>query len=147
MSTTRATKANTTKSAGEGEALPSASAPAVAAEASAANSETTLTAAEVAKVETSEGGFGPFQDTAPPAGAALETVLDSASDTAYDFNPSDVPFTEIVGDVQLAVRQHNGRNVVEVSQVGWVGPGVTLGAYQIRHLAAAARKVAQKLRK
>lgn len=139
-------KPNATKSAGEGENLPSASAPAVASEAQAKKADTTLTAGEAVEITGAGGDLGPFQDTAPPTGAALdETIDEDEIDTTVDF-PAGEAFTEVVGDVQVSVREHNQRNIVEITPVGWVGPGQVFAPYQVKLLAAALNKAAKRLR-
>ena len=144
---TKATaKPTATKSAAENENLPSASAPAVASEAQAKLSETTLTAGEVDKIENSKGGLGPFQDTARPVGAALDATTDPDSiDTNVDFESNEA-FTVTEGDVLVAVREHNNRNIVEVVPVGWQGPGQVFAPYQAKLLHKALGKVIKKLK-
>ena len=141
----RAAKPSTAKSVGEGEKLPTASSPAVSGEAAAQADPNTLSADEASKVVKSTGETDPFQDTAPPVGAALDAVTDTeAIDTTVDF-PTTEAFTEIEGDVQVAVRQQNQRNIVEVSTVGWVGPGMQYAPYQAKLLIKALEKVVKKL--
>jgi hypothetical protein len=146
--TQKATAKAATKSAAEAENLPSASAPAVTSEAEATKSDTTLTAGEAEKVasDASEGEFGPFKDTAPPVGAALDATTDPDNiDTSLDF-PDTSAFTETVGDVVVAVRQHNSRNVVEIAPAGWTGPGQVFAPYQAKLLHQALGKVVKKLK-
>lgn len=139
-------KPRAAKSAAENENLPSASAPAVASEAQAARSETTVTAGEVDKIENSKGGLGPFQDTARPVGAALEaTIAPDSIDTNVDFADNEA-FTVTEGDVVVAVREHNNRNIVEVVPVGWQGPGQIFAPYQAKLLHQALGKVIAKLK-
>lgn len=135
-----------TKSAAENENLPSASAPAVASEAQAKTSDTTLTAGEVDKIEDSKGGLGPFQDTARPVGAALEaTTAPDSIDTDADFETTEA-FTVTEGDVVVSVRQHNNRNIVEVSPAGWNGPGQIFAPYQAKLLHKALGQVVKKVK-
>lgn len=135
-----------TKSAAEGENLPSASAPAVAAEAQAKKDETTLTSTEAQELENKDGGFGPFQDTARPVGAALEATTESDKiDTTVDFDSTEA-FTVTEGDVVVAVRQHNQRNIVEVAPAGWNGGGQIFAPYQAKLLLKALQKVVKKIK-
>lgn len=87
--------------------------------------------------------FGPFQDTAPPVGAAVEVIHDEI-DTTIDFEAKDVPFTIVEGDIYVAVRQHNNRNVVDIAVAGEVNSAKTLAPYQIKALEKALAKVNAK---
>lgn len=89
--------------------------------------------------------LGPFEDNATPVGAALEATLEEV-DYTIDFE-SDEAFTVTKGDVFVAVRQINQRNVVEVAPAGWVGPGQIFAPYQIAFLEKALAEVKKKLRK
>lgn len=143
-----AQRAAATKSAREAEKLPAASAPAVASEAAAAKSDTTLTAGEAANLkDKSKGDFGPFTDNAPPVGAALDAITADEDASVFDFDVEDVPFTIVEGGVQVAVREHLGRNIIEVSPAGWIGPGTTFGANQVKSLLKALHKVDAKTKK
>lgn len=141
----RSTKASTAKSVGEGEKLPTASSPAVSGEAAAQADPSTLSSDEAAKVVKASGETDPFVDTAPPVGASLDAVIDTEKiDTTVDF-PTTEAFTEIEGDVQVSVRQQNNMNVVEVSTVGWTGPGQIIAPYQAKLLIKALERVVAKL--
>lgn len=147
--TQKAAAKTATKSAAEAEKLPGASAPAVTSEAEATKSDTTLTAGEVDAVATNAaaGEFGPFKDVAPPVGAALDATTEPDNiDTTLDFD-SNAAFTETVGDVVVAVRQHNNRNIVEIAPAGWTGPGQVFAPYQAKLLHQALGKVVKKLHK
>lgn len=136
------------KSVAESAKLPSASAPAVATEAFADHSDTTLAAGEAADLRDKKGGYGPFTDTAPPVGAALDVLTDNGDAAAvFDFDVADVPFTVVEGDVQVSVRENHGRAIVEVSPAGWVGPGQVFGANQVPALYKALGQVKGKLKK
>ena len=140
----RATKASTAKSAGEGDNI-SASAPAVANEVQAHTDPNTLSAQEATDIVKPTGETDPFQDVAPPVGAALDAVVDpDAIDTTVDF-PTTEAFTEIEGDVQVSVRQQNNRNIVELSTVGWTGPGQVIAPYQAKLMIKALERVVKKL--
>jgi len=87
----------------------------------------------------------PFTDTAPPVGLALELTTEPAAiDTTLDFLDTD-PFTITKGDVVVAKRPHNGRNVVEVAPAGWVGPGQVFAPYQAKLLHDALGELIEKL--
>lgn len=140
-----APKATATKSAQESESLPGASAPAVAAEAQAKKSETTLTSTEAQDLVSKDGDFGPFRDNAPPTGAALDATTDEV-DTSVDFRDN-VPFTATEGDVYVAVREHNQRNIVEIAPAGWTGPGQVFAPYQVKSLIKALQEVQKGIKK
>lgn len=89
--------------------------------------------------------FGPFQDTAPPVGAAVDAIQDEI-DTTVDFNIKDVPLTVTEGDIYVAVRQHNQRNVVDISVAGEVNSAKTIAPYQAKLLLKALQKVVKKIK-
>lgn len=132
-----------TKSAGEAEALPAASSPAVTGEAVSQQDETTLSTTQAAEV--ADGDFGPFQDNAPPVGPALDATRETVN-TKADFDEKDVPITVSKGDVVVAVRVHNNRNIVEIAPQGWTGPGQIFAPYQVELLIQALREVKSHLR-
>lgn len=115
-------------------------APSVAAAATAtpANADAPVNAREAAD-------FGPFQDTAPPVGPAVEALQENL-DTTADFDAKDVPFTHVEGDIYVAVRQQNQRNVVDIAVAGEVNSAKTLAPYQIKALHKALGEVLKKLK-
>jgi hypothetical protein len=128
----------------EGKDHDSVPAPSVAA---AAAAERSVGATQTVVEEKLKGD--PFVDTAPPVGAALDAVKRDEGELRKDadFDSADVPFTAHKGDVVVSVREVNNRNVVEVTQAGWVGPGQVFAPYQIDALVEALTELRGKLRK
>jgi hypothetical protein len=136
----QAKAATKTHSGAEAEGLPAPTA------SSTVQADKEQKVAEAVVRQGSKGDFGPFQDTAPAVGAAL-SAAQGAIDTGIDFDDEHVPLTIVEGDVTVAVKVINQRNVVDVAPTGWSGGGQIFAPYQVKHLIKALQQVEKNTRK